>query len=86
MTKLKKKRLERENLRDSEHDWVKMLMKKLLYHDRIYKNKKNQCWIIAINQHMFLNSAQMFDWFAVINQNNDMMIIDTSSKNIIKIA
>jgi len=43
MTKLKKKRVEREDLRDSEHNQVKMLMKKLLCHDRMCKNKKNQC-------------------------------------------
>ncbi len=86
MTKLKKKRAEREDLRDFKHNWVKMLMKKLLCHDRMCKNKKNQCWITSINQHMFLNSAQMFDWSAVINQNDDMIIIDTFSKNIIEIA
>jgi len=67
MTKLKKKRAERENLQDSEHNQVKMLMKKLLCHDRTCKNKRNQCWITFINQHVSLNSAQMFNWFAVIN-------------------
>ena len=61
-------------------------MKKLLCHDRMYKNKKNQCWITFINQHVSLNSAQMFDWFAVINQNDDTITINTSSKNIIEIA
>ncbi len=85
-TKLEKKRFERKDLRDSEYDWVKMLIKKLLYHDRMCKNKKNQCWIITINQHVSLNSAQMFDWSAIINQNNDTITIDTSSKNIIEIA
>ncbi len=85
-TKLEKKRFERKDLRDSEYDWVKMLMKKLLYHDRMCKNKKNQCWIITINQHVSLNSAQMFDWSAIINQNDDTITIDTSSKNIIEIA
>ena len=67
MIKLKKKRAERKDLQDSEYNWVKMLMKKLLYHDRTCKNKRNQCWITFINQHVFLNSAQMFDWFAIIN-------------------
>ena len=43
MTKLKKKRVEREDLQDSEHNQVKMLMKKLLCHDKMCKNKKNQC-------------------------------------------
>lgn len=85
-TKLKKKRVEREDLQDSEHNQVKMLMKKLLCHDKTCKNKKNQCWITSINQHVFLNSAQMFDWSAVINQNDDIIIIDTSSKNIIEIT
>ncbi len=86
MTKLEKKRVKREDLWDSEHNWVKMLMKKLLCHDRMCKNKRNQCWIIAINQHVSLNSAQMFDWSAVINQNDDTITIDTSSKHIIEIA
>ncbi len=84
--KLEKKRAERKDLQDSEHNWVKMLMKKLLCHDRTCKNKKNQCWITSINQHVSLNSAQMFDWSAIINQNDDMITIDTSSKNIIEIA
>ncbi len=86
MIKLKKKRIKRKDLQDSEYNWVKMLMKKLLCHDKMCKNKKNQCWITFINQHVSLNSAQIFDWSAVINQNDDMIIIDTSSKNIIEIA
>ncbi len=86
MTKLEKKRVKREDLRDSEHNRVKMLMKKLLCHDRMCKNKRNQCWIIAINQHVSLNSAQMFDWSAVIDQNDDTITIDTSSKHIIEIT
>lgn len=41
--KLKKERVEREGLRGSEDNRAKILMKKLLCHDRQCKNKGNQC-------------------------------------------
>jgi len=58
-------------------------MKELLCHDRTCKNKGNQCWVTATNQHVPLNSAQVFGWSAAIDQNDGTVI---ASKNIIETA